>query len=198
MTLKVGILKRHQRTPSYCWSQQWISVSCPQVEDDVVRQCLARDTDNAADMLPAAQESPRKKAKVDSALAVLFGTNILDVTHNEQAVPPSKEQSVRLELQGYGQESPIPVTEIPLEWWASWQSKYPKLSTLARRMLAVPGTSVPTERIFSAAGATVTARQSSLSPDNVDKLLFLHKNFKKDQNGLRCDICPMDYELIRP
>ena len=150
-----------------------------QVEDDIVRRCLAREAENnAADTLPAAQEPPRKKAKVDSALAVLFGTDVLDVTRNDDA-PPSKEQSVRLELQGYGQEPPIPVTANPLEWWASRQSKYPQLSILARRLLSVPGTSVPAERIFSAAGATVTARRSNLSPDNVDKLLFLHKNSRR-------------------
>ena len=143
-----------------------------------MRQCLARDTNDAADTLPAAQEPPRKKGKVDSALAVLFKMDILDVTHNEQAVPPSKEQSVRLEMQGYSHTdcSFIPVTENPLEWWVSRQFKYPKLSTLAQSLLAVPRTSVPAERIFSAAGALVTARRSNLSPDNVEKLLFLHKN----------------------
>ncbi|KAG7278419.1 hypothetical protein CRUP_026970 [Coryphaenoides rupestris] len=36
----------------------------------------------------------------------------------------------------------------------------------------------PSERVFSTAGDIVTAKRSTLSPDNVDILIFLKKNLK--------------------
>jgi hypothetical protein len=41
--------------------------------------------------------------------------------------------------------------------------KYSRLSVLARRYLAIPSTSVPSERIFSAAGLIVTKLRNRLS-----------------------------------
>ncbi|KAK9537979.1 hypothetical protein VZT92_005546 [Zoarces viviparus] len=66
----------------------------------------------------------------------------------------------------------------PLAWWKSNQCKYPHIAMMARRYLAVPGTSVPSERVFSTAGDIVTAKRSTLSPENVDILIFVKKNLK--------------------
>ena len=49
---------------------------------------------------------------------------------------------------------------------------------MARRYLATPATEVPSERVFSIAGLTVTKRRCSLDPKNVDALIFLHKNYE--------------------
>ena len=72
----------------------------------------------------------------------------------------------------------IPVDENPLAWWRSNEHKYPHIAKLARRYLAVPGTSVPSERVFSTAGDIVTASRSRLLAENVDKLIFLQKNMR--------------------
>lgn len=40
----------------------------------------------------------------------------------------------------------------------------------------VPGTSVPSERVFSTAGDIVSAERATLHPDNVNMLLVLNKN----------------------
>ncbi|MBN3281491.1 ZBED4 protein, partial [Polyodon spathula] len=56
--------------------------------------------------------------------------------------------------------------------------RYKSLEFTDHIYLTVPATSVPFERLFSKAGNIVTKLRSSLGPENVDKLVFLHKNLK--------------------
>ena len=46
---------------------------------------------------------------------------------------------------------------------------------IARKYLAIPGSSVPSEQLFSKAGELISQRRSQLKPKNVDMLLFLNK-----------------------
>ena len=65
--------------------------------------------------------------------------------------------------------------------WMQNQFRYPLLSRMAKLYLAIPATSVPSERVFSTAGDIVTASRACLKPGHVDKLIFLKKNFKEGQ-----------------
>lgn len=85
---------------------------------------------------------------------------------------------IKEEVTSYKQAGCISVDEDPLAWWKSNAHKYPHVAKLAQRDLAVPGTSVPSERVFSTAGDIVTASRSRLLPENVDKLIFLQKNMR--------------------
>ena len=67
-------------------------------------------------------------------------------------------------------------TEEPLEWWKLNQHRFPILSSMAKKYLCIPATSVPCERLFSDAGTVVDRKRCSLDPNNVDCLLFLHCN----------------------
>jgi hypothetical protein len=51
----------------------------------------------------------------------------------------------------------------PLLWWRDQQEKLPIMSKLARRVLCIPATSAPSERVFSAAGLTIAHRRASLN-----------------------------------
>ena len=53
----------------------------------------------------------------------------------------------------------------------------PILAQVARAILCVPGSSVPSERVFSKAGELLNKRRSSLKNNHVDMLLFLNKNY---------------------
>ena len=64
----------------------------------------------------------------------------------------------------------------PMDRWLKKEAKYPKISNIARRILAIPATSVPSERIFSAAGLLINKLRSRLSSDIVDSIIFLNKN----------------------
>ena len=67
---------------------------------------------------------------------------------------------------------------VPLQWWKSYQGRYPLLSQLAKHYLSIPATSVPCKRVFSRAGHVVNAKRSCLLPSNVNMLVFLAENLK--------------------
>ena len=69
-------------------------------------------------------------------------------------------------------------TSNSLDWWRAHENEFPQLAPLARRYLAIPATEVPSERVFSSAGMTITKLRASLDPESVDKLIFLNKNYK--------------------
>lgn len=64
----------------------------------------------------------------------------------------------------------------PLKWWAGKECMYPNISQIAKFILSIPASSVPSERIFSLAGLIVSKKRTQLSPENVDLLIFLKKN----------------------
>lgn len=85
---------------------------------------------------------------------------------------------VRNEVQAYFAEKPLPKEGNPLTWWKTNQEKFPTLAKLAKSFLCIPGTSTPSERLFSAAGNIVCKKRASLSPEHVNMLTFLHSNTK--------------------
>ena len=50
---------------------------------------------------------------------------------------------------------------------------YPKLSTIAKKYLAIPATSADSESAFRYADLTVTELRNRLSPETVSDLLFV-------------------------
>ena len=63
----------------------------------------------------------------------------------------------------------------PLMWWKHYEQRFPSLAILARNFLCVMGTSVPSERVFSIAGLTVTKTRAKLKANVVDEIVFLNK-----------------------
>jgi hypothetical protein len=88
----------------------------------------------------------------------------------------SRSELVQLELAKYRSQKPIPLKDNPLEWWKQNEQYYPMLARMAKRLLCVPATSVPSERVFSTAGDIVTATRAQLKAKHVDMLIFLKKN----------------------
>jgi len=64
----------------------------------------------------------------------------------------------------------------PLVWWQANAPKLPHVWLLASVVLAVPATSAPSERVFSAAANIVDKKRFRLKPENVDLLVFLKSN----------------------
>lgn len=87
--------------------------------------------------------------------------------------------SVDAELTLFKQEPSIPFKiagklSCPLEWWFSKKEKYKLLAQLALRILCIPATSAPSERVFSVAGLTIAKDRAWLASQTANELLFLH------------------------
>ncbi|KAK6196110.1 hypothetical protein SNE40_001399 [Patella caerulea] len=136
---------------------------------------------------------PRAKRQKSSAMQFLLG-DFYDLGEQSSASTEAmfKQESVdyetaeetiideaRQELESYKLEKVVlnaGSTESlnSLQWWKSHFKRYPTLSKLAKRFLAIPGTAVPSERMFSVEGNAFHQKRAALDPDTVDKLLFMH------------------------
>lgn len=120
---------------------------------------------------PQQEEGPAPKRR-PSALVTLLGKTFTEVSVVRRSASSRAEE----ELKKYLEVPPLSLSENPLSWWRTHQTAFPLLAGLAKRYLCIPGTSVAAERVFSTAGDIVTAQRSSLTPAQVDQLLFLQKN----------------------
>jgi hypothetical protein len=62
----------------------------------------------------------------------------------------------------------------PLKWWKEHRQEFPRLAALARRVLCIPASSAPSERLFSHAGLTIANDRARLLPQNAAELIYLH------------------------
>ncbi|XP_042070641.1 E3 SUMO-protein ligase ZBED1 [Haplochromis burtoni] len=125
----------------------------------------------AANSSDSPSASPPEKK---SAMKELFGELFMSQEPRTRSAAEVAEEEINL----YRLADCIPTDDNPLRWWKEHHSLYPHLSKLAQCYLVVPGTSVPSERVFSTAGDIVTASRSVLSAEHVDILIFLKKNME--------------------
>ncbi|CAM9759828.1 unnamed protein product [Sphacelaria rigidula] len=57
---------------------------------------------------------------------------------------------------------------------------YPHIATLARKYLAVQGSSAASELVFSVGGPVLTKARNRLSGDRVEEIVVLHGSMKHD------------------
>ena len=133
-----------------------------------------------------AENRLRQRSTLDDILASLDNAG-------DGAPTPSNNKTLegcRDELNRYIQSQGLPIVQNtpavdgkrkyhnPLVWWSQNERFFPILSKLAKRILAIPATSCPSERVFSVAGRIVSARRAKLSTSNVSMLLFLKEELQ--------------------
>jgi hypothetical protein len=125
--------------------------------------------DESKSQSACAEPGPSKRAKLNQDdMIFLLGGYFGDC----EIITPSNASE---ELDMYKNEKPVSSKCNPFTWWKENSVTYPTMAALARKLTCVPATSVPSERVFSLAGGTVTKLRASLDPDSVDKLVFVHK-----------------------
>jgi hypothetical protein len=92
----------------------------------------------------------------------------------------SKRRQSSNELDQYLKEKLTPRRdEIDiLKWWKGKSEIYPVLSVMARDILAIPASTVPSESAFSTGGRVVSDYRSSLAPTTIEALICLQYWFK--------------------
>ena len=82
------------------------------------------------------------------------------------------------EWNAYLVEPVINRTDCPLRWWNANKSRFPKLAMRAQGILAIPATTVPSERHWLDSDNLFTARRDSLAPETYRELVFLRSCLK--------------------
>ena len=82
----------------------------------------------------------------------------------------------RHELDTYLAVKSVNRDQCPLRWWMGNKAMFPGLASVAKKMLAVPATSVASERLFSKAGDVITKKRNQLSASKADQLCFFMEN----------------------
>jgi len=71
-----------------------------------------------------------------------------------------------------------PLGSDPLIFWKQHSASYPNLALQAAKLLCIPATSLPCERLFSVAGVIVEKWRTALNPDQVQNILCLNSWLK--------------------
>ena len=120
---------------------------------------------------------PSKKSKGEHKLLEFLGDII---NPEDQQMTITAYQKSRSEVKRY-QDAALTKEETnegPLVWWKNNAIRYPVLSKLALKYLAIPATSVPSERAFSFTSHIVNVKRARLQPSTVNILVFLSENLQ--------------------
>ena len=116
--------------------------------------------------------SPKNNENLFSNPSLLDDSDIFKALEGDVSLEEEEDDEINL----YLQQRKIGLNDDPLKWWAVNKNNFPVLAQIARKYLSIPATSVSSERLFSDAGNHITAKRTRLSPDLVNKMLFLKRN----------------------
>jgi len=119
--------------------------------------------------------SAPKRPRKDDSVSVLWA-QVDEMVKVHDAEPDDNYKVSQKMVNAYLSEANAPRHSNPLLYWKEKQASWPLLSTLARKYLAPPCTTVPSERLFSTAGNIVTDKRTRLDAEKLEMLLFLNKN----------------------
>ncbi|XP_061189595.1 E3 SUMO-protein ligase ZBED1-like [Saccostrea echinata] len=134
-------------------------------------------SDDSVPHPPEENPIPPKIMKIESKSKPSSSTlnDILGDVYISKVCPPLKKpklQAAEDEISQYKSCPGIPLNANKLNWWKENQGQFPLLAVLAKKYLCIPGTSVPSERVFSTAGDIVSAQRANLKSKHVDMLIF--------------------------
>ncbi|GCB82899.1 E3 SUMO-protein ligase ZBED1 [Scyliorhinus torazame] len=91
--------------------------------------------------------------------------------------PTERMPEIHQQLESYLTEPLRKRNTNPFEWWKNNEHRFPAVANLARQYLAIPATSVSATTAFFCSNSIPDLARSALLPEDIDQILFLHKNF---------------------
>ena len=102
------------------------------------------------------QEAISRPASSNSLLSRIFQNN---ATHVDEVI-------------SYLALPKIHHDDCPLLWWKNNKNRFPVLSKLARKYLAIPVTSTPSKRLFSEIGNVMTIKRTQLALNTFENFVL--------------------------
>ncbi len=152
------------------------------VVDIALQEAEPPDLDVDHEQAPRRRQQRNNNFDIFDELTDLINTQTNNNNNNDDDDEiNTPEWRATAELGLYHNEPHLPIKKDdssfnnPLDWWRIKAQQFPLISKLALRLLAIPATSAPSERVFSAAGLTIANDRSSLDPTTANELVFLHE-----------------------
>ena len=100
------------------------------------------------------------------------------VVNDEQPTVSSSSlrNTVQEEYDAWLRLSDVMASLDPLEWWKIHCTQFPTIGKLARKYLAIPASSAPSERVFSRAKLIQDRQRWSLLPQRLEASIMLKHN----------------------
>lgn len=105
------------------------------------------------------QDLQMKKVKYEPEDYDDWLDDVIYVKTEKEKIQTSAYELINQELEKYDAEPQI--RGDPLQWWKSRESSMPILAEVTRAILCVPGSSVPSERVFSKSGQFLNKKRAS-------------------------------------
>lgn len=152
-----------------------LSSYCRSNEVDMV-ELLLKKWNEYSPQLTKSQEknvlAPEKPTRASQIRMDLIQKHV----NKESFATNNFEQEIHHEYLKY--TSVADLVENPLLWWKTNECSFPYLSALAKIMLSIPSSSSAPEHHFSETGYYVNKKKANLDPLTVEKVMFVHDNFK--------------------
>lgn len=128
------------------------------------------------------REVPPRKKRKGAASFLAPSSEQAAFTDASDGGVVSVEAEVTLELSYYEKEKGCDLYDVdgnflcPLSWWKSNCTRFPSVWQLAQKILSIPATSAPSERVFSVASGIMNKKRASIKSTNAELLMFLRGN----------------------
>jgi hypothetical protein len=88
---------------------------------------------------------------------------------------------IKSELTFFKKEAKMPLTTAdgysnPPDWWQKNAYKFPVLARLARKLLAIPASSAPSERVWSRVSTVLTAKRARMKSEVAADIMYIREN----------------------
>ncbi|MBN3304851.1 ZBED1 protein, partial [Amia calva] len=110
---------------------------------------------------------------------------LCDIKNQKELETPTgkslPQEDLQCEIAFYQKTQEIQPDQSPLAWWKKNCILFPILASFAKKYLCVSALSCPSELVYSSSELSTTAGGSRVTPEQLNKLVFLSRTLQKKQ-----------------